>query len=146
MKGELNSRLSGSWVVHGPLSGRDERPCCLWLLAAGCRAAAGARAAEDTTPSAARDTSTSLQRFGQTTAFHSAAVLLQAEISARYFSTCLTEILLIRPRRPMRAPFHSALSMPVTRSRACITGHLTWTGRTKTKRISPPPPQLLHAK
>lgn len=47
----------------------------------------------------------------------------------------LTEILLMRPSRLVRAPSCSALSVPAPRNRTCITGHLTWTGRTNTKRM-----------
>lgn len=41
----------------------------------------------------------------------------------------LTEILLMRPSRLVRAPSCSALSVPAPRNRTCITGHLIWTGR-----------------
>lgn len=88
-KEEFSSRLNWNWVANGPK--QSSRVCCqkpcqgqrsaLAAYRSWC-AAASARAAEDIPP-AAQGTPTSPQCLGRTTAFCSAVVLPQAELSAR---------------------------------------------------------------
>lgn len=83
------------------------------LAACSCQAATGAQ-----------DPSASLKHLQQKHTFQPMAVLLQAELSASYFATFLTEMMVTSPR--CQGELHCpALYVLVTSSRASIAGRLT---------------------